>query len=450
MRIFMTCLVLLTLLAVSNASASEGPTPEEVLILEYMNRFRADPTVDADRILEKGVRANLDRDKFRREVVELPPVAPLVFNMNLVEACRKHSQYMIYNQMTHVQQEGKQGFVAASFSDRARIAGYPSARAENCYRDAPNPWESHVGFVVDYGSDPDGMQNPRGHRLSMVNGAYREVGVSAVPHSGRMSVTHVFGTRGNVPRLAGGVVYMDLNGNQFYDIGEGVGGVKIEVVGAGVGVRTWPSGAYTLELPSTGEVTLVASRDGMTMRQTFPAGSENIKFDWIIPPAELIARVKQRVEQLEAIPDDDANERRRRSALIDLYFSRAGASADADLAAKVEALIAPVGEEVEAALAEMRAAIEGGDPQTITRTAQTGRLSFVGTSMADWYGDALLYARHLTALQRLQTQKDQGRNVGGQHIQSLLRTLERAESTYKTDEFRQRLAALKAAANRLH
>lgn len=449
MRTIMLVAATLMLTLSSMPRASEGPTPEEVLILEYMNRFRADPTAEADLILEKGVRPNLDKAKFRSEVVQLPPVNPLVFNMQLVDACRKHSQYMIYNQMTHNQKPGNQGFVAVHFHERAKLSGYPGPRAENCFRDASDAWGSHVGFVVDYGTDPDGMQNPRGHRLSMANGDYREVGVSAVPHSGRISVTHLFGVRNNVRRLAGGVVYMDLNGNQFYDIGEGVGGVKIEVEGGGASVHTWESGAYTLELPSTNEVTLVATKDGMTMRKTFPAGSGNIKFDWIIPPAELIARVKKRVEDLEAIPEDPANERRRRSALIDLYFSRAGASADSELAEKVEALIAPVAADVEASLAEMRTAIESGDPQLITRTANSGRGAFAGTAMADWYADALLYARHLTAFQRLQNQKDQGRTVGTQHIQGLLRNLERGESQYKTDEFRQRLGALKAAAGRL-
>src|ERR1041384_1985918 len=84
-------------------------------------------------------------------------------------------------------------------------------------------------------------------------------------------------------RCAGGVCYMDLNGNRFYDVGEGLGSMTISS-SDGATVSTWKSGAFTLELKGQKEITLTAVYEGEKFSKTFSAGSENIKFDWIVAP----------------------------------------------------------------------------------------------------------------------------------------------------------------------
>jgi serralysin len=271
-------------------ASNPEPSAEETLILEYMNRFRADPSADADRIAPGGVTIQgflgngVDWDMFKSELKALKPAPPLVFNLSLLDAARKHSHYMILNGLTHDEDPSKSGFVAENFGERMRKAGYDGGGGgENCFRDAMNPWHSHAGFIVDFGpGGTGGMQPGRGHRTNMINAGYREVGCSALPHgSGRFSVTHNFGSRRGTGRLAGGVIYFDRNGNNFYDIGEGIGGVKISVEGAST--STWKSGAYALELKSDQALTISAQYAGQTYSAKIEPGKENIKFDWIVP-----------------------------------------------------------------------------------------------------------------------------------------------------------------------
>ena len=92
------------------------------------------------------------------------------------------------------------------------------------------------------------MQNPPGHRLSIHNAAYREVGIGVVNGSngsvGPQLVTQNFGTGGS--RVITGVVYLDSNNNSFYDPGEGISGVRVETPGSAFFSITSTSGGYAL------------------------------------------------------------------------------------------------------------------------------------------------------------------------------------------------------------
>ena len=209
------------------------PTAEEVAILDYMNRFRADPSGEADRINSasdlpgffwKGV----DRAMFTAEVKALKPAPPLVFDLQALKAARQHAHYMIVNNiLTHVQKAGSPGFTGKSFSDRMKVAQFKgSPGGENAFRDAGNAWQSHAGFIIDFGpGGPGGMQKGRGHRRNMISTNFNVVGPSALPHSNRFSVVHNFGkVKG---RFVGGVIYTDRNKNGAFDPGEQFPNVQI-------------------------------------------------------------------------------------------------------------------------------------------------------------------------------------------------------------------------------
>src|SRR5690349_4753061 len=229
------------------------PSPEETLILEYINRFRADPKAEAASIAPAGAATatysgkGVDWKMFVDEMNELKAAPPLVFNLELLDASRKHAYYMIQNELTHVEDPAKPGFYGAGFGERCKNSGYKGfAGGENAFRDPGSIKGSHSGFVTDFGAGPGGMQPGRGHRSNMIGGS-KEIGCGAVPHGRSFSVVHDFGSR--KVRMCGGVVYTDKDGDKFYSIGEGLGGVTIKS-SDGANTTTWKSGAFELDLKS--------------------------------------------------------------------------------------------------------------------------------------------------------------------------------------------------------
>lgn len=371
-------------------SPGPEPTPEETLILEYMNRMRANPQAEIERMVPKDGKAprfprNVDWDMFRKEMEALKPAPPLVFNLQLLEGARRHSHYMILNGLGHDEDPSKGGYTGKSFGERCKKAGYTGfASGENCYRDAGSPWVSHWGFTVDFGAGPGGMQPGRGHRTNMMNSGHREVGCSAVPHNNRLSVTHDFGGR-RVPRLAGGVVFMDKNANGFYDLDEGVGRVKISA-DDGSSTQTWACGAYTLDLKSTNRVTLKAELGGLTFTQTFEAGKTNLKFDWIIPQKEAMERAAQALAQVDKVPD--AKSPAYFAALVALHLATDGLYLDPEHRKRIDALTSPVKADLVAHQEAVLEALKNYEPSAFTKTLSEHRRLYSSTVAADWFKDA--------------------------------------------------------------
>jgi hypothetical protein len=122
------------------------------------------------------------------------------------------------------------------------------------------------------------MQTPAGHRTTIHSAAFREVGVGVVlgentpPSSGGVAgaiavgpslVSQEFGSRHGDTPLITGVVYFDLNGNNFYDLGEGVGGVNVSVSGTTIQAVTARSGAYAVPVAGDGNYTVTFSAEGV-------------------------------------------------------------------------------------------------------------------------------------------------------------------------------------------
>ncbi|HYG76712.1 MAG TPA: CAP domain-containing protein [Planctomycetota bacterium] len=428
-------------------AADREPSAEEVLILEYMNRFRADPVAEADRLAPGGekiaaarmsVPGNIDWEMFKKEVKALKSAPPLVMNLNLLDAARKHSHYMILNELTHVEDPSKPGFTAKDPGERCKLAGYPPGMyGENAFRDAGSVMYSHAGFIIDWGEGPGGMQPTRGHRANMINREFREIGAGALPHNNRLSVTHNFGAR-NVPRLAGGVVYFDKNGNNFYDIGEGVGGVTITAAD-GSTTSTWKSGGFALDLKGTAATTLTAEFQGQKYTKTFEAGKDNIKFDWIVPEKVALDRADQLLAAVDKVKDTSTPAYFR--AVVALHLGVRGLSLSSDRQKRIDDLTKTIGPELDTRQKNVLEAMENMDPQKFQKVLGESRKPYNGTVAETWFKEAEVTANMKLGVANFQKQAAVAK-PSPQDRKTLASQLEAMEKQLTTPQFKQEVAAL--------
>jgi Ca2+-binding RTX toxin-like protein len=242
-----------------------NPSNQEQLLLEYINHTRLNPLGNAARYIsnfgpqltspDAGIQNALNFFRvsgtaLQTALTALTPTQPLAWSTALHDAATGHSQVMVAtNSQTH-QAPGEPGL-----GQRAVNAGYASysTLAENVFAYADSMLDAHAAFMVDWGNGPNGMQNPAGHRIAIMNASYREVGVAAVPESnpatavGPWVVTENYGNRFNAPQVfLLGVSYRDNDLNAFYTPGEGRSGININA--SGTNGQTTSSGGYTMEL----------------------------------------------------------------------------------------------------------------------------------------------------------------------------------------------------------
>ena len=267
------------------------PTDEEQLYLEYINRSRANPTAEGVRlaattdpdVMSAYSYFGVDLTLMQLEFATNPPVPPLAMNAKLLAAARLHSGDMFTNQY-----QGHNGSDGSTPGTRAIAQGYnPSSIGENVYTTAESVFYGHAGFNVDWGGSVGGMQDPPGHRNNVNSSLFREIGVGVVDGSngsvGPQIVTQDFGVQQTATPLFSGVVYYDFNGNNFYDVDEGIGGVRVDVAGASYYAVTAISGGYAVPVPADGSYTLTFSAPGLATTQhiaTVSAG-KNVKVDYL-------------------------------------------------------------------------------------------------------------------------------------------------------------------------
>lgn len=417
--------------------ASE-PTPEEVEILTLMNRFRADPTGEVARWGGKPqgwVAQNVDWAMFEKEMSELKPAPPLVFDLSALTSARSHSTYMIHNGLGHDELADKQGFTGKSFSDRMKAAGFVgSPGGENCFRDAPSALGSHIGFIIDTGpGGPGGMQPGRGHRTNMINPGFSVVGPGAVQHSGRFSVTHNFGRGKN--RAAGGEVFTDTNRNGRFDAGEGRGGVVIRTADGKASTTTWASGGYVLVLHSSAEVVLVAGDGGY--QQRFPAGKDNVCFSWNVPPQADLDRADALLAALGDAAGDPAQDERLFRKLVDLHLATEGLALDPGRQTRIDSLVKPVVPGITATKQAITAALATA-PTELPQALKGPQKTYRGTALAAWLAEAERVGEAAAAVANLEKHP----SVSRRDVQKLHDLLTQAAEAMRDGSFRSRMSEL--------
>jgi len=274
-----------------------SPTDEEQLYLEYVNRARGNPpaegvilatTTDPNVLAAYayfGVDTNLMESQFNT-ITSSPPVA---MNAELLAAARVHSGDMFTNQY-----QGHTGTDGSSPGDRITAQGYNwYTYGENVYSYSEYVFYGHAAFEVDWGPGTGGMQTPPGHRLNIHDSAFREIGVGVVDGTngsvGPQLVTQDFATQQSATPLITGVVYYDLSGSGFYNLGEGIGGVTVQVPGSTYFAVTANSGGYAVPITTNGNYLVIFSASGLTNQVVVTVSNlSNVKVDYVpaySPPA---------------------------------------------------------------------------------------------------------------------------------------------------------------------
>jgi uncharacterized protein YkwD len=277
--------------------SSGGPTNQEQYMLQLINEARTNPAAAAAQLtsnLTPDVQAtlnyyNVNLQQAEQKIATATPQPPLAWNSALASAAQGQSQYQANNQT-----QSHTGANGSTTSQRIQQAGYTNATssAENAYAYSSSVDQAMQAFLIDWGVPSDG------HRINIqqpgvsAQNAYRDVGIGMVqtspsnPSFGPMVVTQDFASRPNSQAQLVGVAYNDNSGTNFYQPGEGQGGVQIDAVNLQTGnvasTQTWDSGGYELSL-APGQYRIIASVNGQVAQTVnVTVGSVNIEQDFIL------------------------------------------------------------------------------------------------------------------------------------------------------------------------
>jgi len=274
------------------------PTDEEQQYLEYLNRARANPPAEGTNLATTTdpnvlsaysfFSVNLPLMESQFDAITNSP--PLAMNAALTAAARIHSGDMFTNVY-----QGHDGTDGSNPGTRITAQGYSyQTYGENVFAYSESVFYGHAGFEVDWGGSAatGGMQSPPGHRENIHNSSFREVGVGVVDGSngttnpvGPQLVTQDLGTAPSDTPFLTGVAYYDLNGNSFYDLGEGIGGVTVQVPGSTYFAITANSGGYAIPVTTNGNYSVIFSGPGFvtTQKVATVSGLANLKVDFVPP-----------------------------------------------------------------------------------------------------------------------------------------------------------------------
>lgn len=264
----------------AGATASPAATLLEQLTLERINRARLLPAAEAQRYgiaLDEGVPGRINAT----------PKPALAMNPTLRLTAADHSADMLdRNYFAHDTPDGKSPF------DRMTDNGYLYVAAgENLawigstgsLDPVASVEKQHRDLFVD--TDIAG----RGHRVTMLNADFREVGISIqsgsftrqsdnVVFSNSIMNTQDYGTPPSAPVFVLGVVYDDANKNNQFDHGEGIANTAVSL--DNVVKTTNQAGGYSFRVSEAGTYTLRFSL-GPSQSITIDESDANLKVDLV-------------------------------------------------------------------------------------------------------------------------------------------------------------------------
>jgi uncharacterized protein YkwD len=314
----LTLLILATALpALAQTQYSIGnPTPEQQYMLELINRARANADAEAIRL---GIGNRQEGPPtINGQVWQIQNTTqPLSWNPLLFNAAQNHATNLnngdqfFSGQNPHTYPDG-----TSSPNQRIAAAGYAMADYTGPTNNGAFPGPENVAEAISFGSGPytgakliAGVLNAhndlytdqtvpgRGHRSTTTLAFWREIGIGISvgtdvgADSGgtirtweSLYIVQNFGKQSDTPFITG-VVYQDTNGNGFYDPGEGIGGIRVDVAGSNFFAITTPSGGYSVPVPGNGSYTATFSGNSITTTQkpVTVANLLNAKVDLVAP-----------------------------------------------------------------------------------------------------------------------------------------------------------------------
>lgn len=250
-------------------------TAAEQLLIEMINRARLDPLAEAERY-GIDLNAGLAPGTLGGEARQV--LAP---NEMLHTAAAGHARWMLESDVfSHTGANG------SSPHQRMIEAGY---NFSGSFRSGENVALSGTTGVLDgdatmRDSHHEALFLSAGHRVNLLNGGYRELGVAqelgvftraGVDYNTSM-VAENFALSGNSVFVTG-VVYGDDDGDGFYSIGEGQGGVAVSVSGVGSSVSA-AAGGYGIRV-AAGATSANVILGGIGLRVDLTQG--NAKLDLV-------------------------------------------------------------------------------------------------------------------------------------------------------------------------
>ncbi len=258
------------------------PTPQEQLLLELINRARANPLEEVSRLkldLNQGLPAG---------TITSTPKQPLTFHRLLINAARAHTQWMLNTDtFEHI------GIDGSTPGDRMSSAGYPFSGGW--------AWGENLGWKGTSGAVPltaftgdvhDGLIISPGHRVNILSDKFDEIGLGILsgPFSAQgntfnsVLITEKFARSGGTPGpVLFGVVYRDANGDGLYSVGEGVAGIQIAPSKGPFYAVSSTSGGFAIPMPGvTGSVQLTVTGASIlgSVSKTVSLTGANLKTDF--------------------------------------------------------------------------------------------------------------------------------------------------------------------------
>ncbi|MCG5526492.1 CAP domain-containing protein, partial [Ectothiorhodospira haloalkaliphila] len=258
------------------------PSSFEQYMLELINRARKNPFEEAE-LFEIDLNEGLDPGE-----ISGAAKAPVFMNMDLLAASRYHSDWMLgTNTFSHTGANG------SSPGDRMEQFGYefisPWSWAENvAWRGTSGDLPEDLTEYIDV--HHEGLFLSPGHRVNILGEDFKEVGVGqelgvftqdGTDYNASM-VTQKYANSGEDVYL-GGVIYKDLDGNDFYTPGEGLGDVMISIPELDLYAQSATSGGYQMVVPpGTYDVVFSGGFLSAAFTQTVSLSDTNKKLDLVL------------------------------------------------------------------------------------------------------------------------------------------------------------------------
>jgi uncharacterized protein YkwD len=289
--------------ASAQAYDSGNPTADEQYVLEVINRARANPWAEGRRLGPQGLPNGDITEGLVAPNNQIGVRPPLAMNKILHGTASAHNSDMyVNNYFAHDTPGG------LTPGDRMTAAGYIWQKEGENIAEAigPNGQTNATAAEFEDLLMIDTSEAGRGHRLNLLDAYggtlatpyFREVGIAYLhenvgnPSGATDFLTQDFGiaqTPNDGPFLLG-VIYNDANGNSFYNPGEGISGITVNIANNGGPMLSAfavsaNAGGYVVPIRSlSGNLTITISGGTLSgpFSTTVALTGENVKVDFII------------------------------------------------------------------------------------------------------------------------------------------------------------------------